>query len=44
MAGHGASEGVDHDGTGDAVVGGDGQGVAGVIIEPGQDLDVDARG
>ena len=26
------------------MVGGDGQGVAGVVVEPGEDLDVDAVG
>ena len=44
MAGHGSSERVDHDGAGDPGVGGDGQGVAGVVIQPRQDLDVDAGG
>jgi hypothetical protein len=44
VAGHGGQEGVDHGGAGDAAVGGDRQGVAGVVIEPGQDLDVGAGG
>ena len=35
------AEGVDDVGAGDAEVRGDGQGVAGVVVEPGQDLDVD---
>ena len=40
MPAHGVLERVDHDGAGDLDVGGDGQGVAGVVVEPGQDLDV----
>ena len=35
---------VHHDRAGDPAVGGDRQGVAGVIVEPGQDLDVGAVG
>ena len=38
----GGAEGVDDDRAGDPAVGGDRQGVAGVVIEPGQDLDVGA--
>ena len=37
------AEGVHHDGAGDAAVGGDRQGVAGVVVEPGQDLGVGRR-
>jgi len=40
----GFAEGGEHDGAGDAVVGGDGERVAGVVIEPGQDLGVGAVG
>jgi hypothetical protein len=36
------SEPVEHDRAGDPGVGGDRQGVAGVVIEPGQDLHVGA--
>jgi hypothetical protein len=39
-----SSEGGDDGGSGDGLVGGDGQGVAGVVVEPGQDLDVGAVG
>ena len=35
---------VDDDGAGDAAVGGDRQGVAGVVVEPVEDLDVGAVG
>ena len=35
---------VDDDRSGDAAVGGDRQGVAGVVVEPGEDLDVGAVG
>ena len=38
MLGDRSAEGVHHDGARDPAVGGDGQGVAGVIIQPGQDL------
>ena len=41
---HGVTERVDDDGAGDPLVGGDRQGVAGVVVEPGEDLDVDAGG
>ena len=40
----GVREGVDDDGTGDSAVGGDRDRVAGVVIEPAQDLDVGAVG
>ena len=36
------AEGGEHDRAGDPVVGGDVQGVAGVVVEPGHDLDVGA--
>ena len=39
---HGVTERVEHDRAGDPLVGGDRQGVAGVVVEPGEDLDVDA--
>ena len=39
---HGGAEGGDDSGSGDGAVGGDGQGVAGVVVEPGEDLDVGA--
>jgi hypothetical protein len=42
VLGDGGAEGVDHDGARDPAVGGDGQGVAGVVIQPGQDLGVGA--
>ena len=35
---------VHDDGSGDGLVGGDRQGVAGVVVEPGEDLDVGAVG
>jgi len=38
MSGNGFREFVDDGGTGDAVVGGDGEGVAGVVVEPAQDF------
>jgi hypothetical protein len=41
-AGDRGTERVDHDRAGDATVGGDPQGVAGVVVQPGQDLDLDA--
>ena len=44
MLGDGGAEGVDHDGTADAVVGGDRQGVAGVVVQSRQDLDLGAGG
>jgi len=44
LVGARVEEGVDHDGAGDVVVGGDGEGVAGVVIEPGEDLGVGAIG
>ena len=34
------AEGVDDDGARDPAVGGDRQGLAGVVIQPGQDLDL----
>jgi hypothetical protein len=37
-------ERVDHGGTGDGLVGGDAEGVAGVVVEPGEDLGVGAVG
>jgi phosphohistidine swiveling domain-containing protein len=40
--GDGGPERVDHDRAGDASVGGDRQGVAGVVVQPRQDLDIDA--
>jgi hypothetical protein len=39
-----SAEGQQDGGAGDAGVGGDGQGVAGVIVEPGQDLGAGAAG
>ncbi len=42
VVGDGGAELVEHDRSGDAVVRGEAQGVAGVIVEPAQDLDVDA--
>ena len=44
MPAHGVTECVEHVGAGDPQVGGDRQGVTGVIVEPGEDLDVDAGG
>jgi hypothetical protein len=44
VPGHSGAEGVDHDGAGDAPVGGHREDVAGVVVQPGQDLDVDAGG
>jgi hypothetical protein len=38
----GGTEGCQHDRTGDRSVGGDRQGVSGVVVEPGEDLDVGA--
>ena len=43
VCGNGFAELGDHDRTGDPVVGGDTQGVAGVVVEPGQDLGVCSR-
>jgi len=40
----GGAEGGEHDWAGDAGVGGDRQGIAAVVVEPGQDLDVGAGG
>ena len=40
----GVCEGVDDDGSGDAAVGGDRDGVTGMVIEPAEDLDVAAVG
>ena len=37
---NGFSEVVQDDGAGDAAVGGDREGVAGVVVEPDQDLDM----
>ncbi|GAC1610599.1 MAG: hypothetical protein NVS3B26_18240 [Mycobacteriales bacterium] len=42
MRGSGCAERRQHERAGDRGVGGDGQGVAGAVIEPGQDLDVGA--
>jgi len=42
VLGYGCTELVEHDRAGDPGVGGDPQGVAGVVIEPGQDLGVGA--
>jgi hypothetical protein len=39
VAGDGGTEGGQHDRAGDPVPGSDGQGVPGVVIEPGQHLD-----
>jgi hypothetical protein len=39
---HGVTEGLDDDGAGDRGVGGDRQGVAGVVVEEGEDLGVGA--
>ena len=36
----GGAEGLQDGGAGDPGVGGDGQGVAGVVVEPGQDLGI----
>ena len=44
MPAHGVTERVEHGGGGDPEVGSDRQGVTGVIVEPGQDLPVDAGG
>jgi hypothetical protein len=41
---HGVTERVEHGAAGDSQVGGDGQGVTGVVVEPGEDLDVDEGG
>lgn len=40
MSGNGLTEGGEHDRGGDATVGAQRQGVAGAVIEPGQDLAV----
>ena len=40
----GVAEGGHDGGSGDGLVGGDRQGVAGVVVEPGEDLDVGAVG
>jgi hypothetical protein len=40
MCGNGFAELGEHDRSGDPVVGGHRQGVAGVVVEPGQDLGV----
>ena len=44
VVGGGFGEGVDHDGPGDAPVRGDGEGVAGMVVEPGDDLGIGAGG
>lgn len=44
MGGTGFAKCVEDDGAGDAVVCGDGECVAGVVVEPGQDFGVDASG
>lgn len=44
MFGDGLAEGRHDGGAGDALVGGDRQRVAGVVVEPGEDLDVGAIG
>jgi hypothetical protein len=44
VPGHGVVEGVDDDAAGDVWVGRDRQGVAGVVIEPGQDFGVGTGG
>src|SRR5690554_5828521 len=44
MGGGGGAEGGGDDLGGDRVVGGDREGVAGVVVEPGEDLDVGAVG
>lgn len=44
MGGAGVPEDREHDRAGDPAVGGDRQGVAGVVVEPGQDLHVAAVG
>jgi hypothetical protein len=43
VLGNGFPERGEHDGAGDPVVGGDREGVAGAVVEPGQDLGVGAR-
>ena len=40
MCGNGCAELGEHDRSGDAVVGGDSQGVSGAVVKPGQDLGV----
>ena len=42
MGGTGFTERGEHDWSGHGAVGGDGQGVAGAVIEPGQDLYIGA--
>ena len=42
MSGDRGLEGVDDDWSGDGSVGGDGECVAGVVVEPGEDFDVGA--
>lgn len=42
MGGAASGEGVNDDGSGDALVGGDRQGVAGVVVDPGEDFCVGA--
>jgi hypothetical protein len=44
VLGCGFAEGVEHDASGDPVVRGDVQGVAGVVVEPVEDLDIGAVG
>ncbi|MDZ4235168.1 MAG: hypothetical protein U1C73_15725, partial [Dietzia sp.] len=44
MRGGRGPEGGDDGGSGDGLVGGDGQGVAGVVVEPGEELGVAAIG
>lgn len=44
MCRDGVAEGGDDGWSGDGSVGGDGQGVAGVVVEPGEDFDVGAVG
>jgi hypothetical protein len=44
MGGNGSAEAGEHDRSGDPQVRGHSQGVAGVVVQPGQDLAVDAAG
>jgi len=44
VGGHGGAEGGQHHRAGNPVPGGDGQGVAGVVIEPAQDFGAGAAG
>jgi len=44
VGGTGFAEFGEHDGAGDAAVGGDREGVAGVVVEPAQDLDMGVIG